>query len=194
MNYITFDIETYTPEDKLSITNGRIDTKLMQTSVTGAYISWLDKYIVFWEEDITDFIALLKEADLIVGFNHVWFDLPVLQKYADYNLLSTLHCYDILTEVEKKVGYKLKLDNLAKNNLAHSKTDSYANFKDYHLQNKWSELANYCMHDVLITEQIFQLILKKTPLKYNDMLSIKEAVLDLPTLKRDIVASHEELF
>jgi DNA polymerase elongation subunit (family B) len=117
MNYITFDIETYSPEsensDNSSNLSYKIDTKTLRTSVIGAYISWIDKYLVFFEKEIPDFLAALHDADLVVGFNHLWFDLPVLQKYAGWDL-SSLHSYDILLEVEKKVGYKIKLDDMAK--------------------------------------------------------------------------------
>ncbi len=83
MNYITFDIETYSPSN-----SGRIDTNEFRVTVIGAYYSWLDKYIAFLEKDVKDFLESLKQADLVVGFNHIWFDLPVLQKYANYNLLE----------------------------------------------------------------------------------------------------------
>lgn len=196
MNYITFDIETYTPQDENNpkgVFSSKIDPKAMRTSVVGAYFSWLDKYLVFFEDQVPEFVRYLKYADVIVGFNHIWFDVPALQKYADYPL-SSLHCYDILVEFEKKVGYKVKLDDLAKNNLKTSKTDSFANFRTYHLEGKWFELADYCMHDVLITEMLFRMVRAGKPLKYSDMLTTKEVILDMPTAVQNKPIAKEELF
>ncbi len=184
MKYITFDIETYIPNQVLSSsTNGRLDTKSMNASVTGAYISWWDKYIIFWEEDTEDFIKLLREAEYVVGYNHIGFDLPVLQKYANYDL-QKLNNYDLLAEFQKKAGHRVKLDNLAKTNLGASKTDNFEQFKMYHIEGKWFELADYCMHDVKLTEELHRMVLRQEPIKYSEMLGMKEVIIDKPNLTK----------
>jgi DNA polymerase elongation subunit (family B) len=177
MNYITFDIETYSPSDL-----DRIDTKEFRCSVCGAYISWLNdgqgQYIAFLEDNIKEFLELLKHADLIIGYNHIWFDLPVLQKYADFDLLK-LPCYDIMLKVEQKIGSKLRLNDLCKANFdGDLKTDSYSVYRHYHRDGKWLELIDYCMNDVRLTEQLFQQILKTKKLAYYDLHIQKEILLD----------------
>jgi DNA polymerase elongation subunit (family B) len=173
MNYITFDIETYNPDENMKTAGrGKIDISKLKISTIGAYYSWLDEYVIFWEEDVVDFIETLKYADFIVGYNHVSFDLPVLQKYTNFDL-KTLQNYDIMLEVEKQIGFKLRLNDLASSNLKFVKTDSFANFRTYHLEDKWHELSYYCIHDVKITQNLFEKILKGQELKYSDMLSTK---------------------
>lgn len=174
MNFITFDIETYSPGNL-----DRIDTKEFRASVVGCYVSWMDEYLAFIEDTVTDFIELMKSADLIIGYNHLWFDLPVLQKYADYNLLD-LPSYDIMIEAEKKIGYKLKLDDLCKANLGSAKTDSYEVYKHYYAEKKWAPLIDYCMHDVKLTNQLFLKIVNEGKLLYNDLLDTKEITFDAP--------------
>jgi DEAD/DEAH box helicase domain-containing protein len=174
MNYITFDIETYSPS-KLN----KIDVNELRVSVTGAYISWIDEYIAFMEDETKDFINLMKQAELIIGYNHLWFDLPVLQKYSDYDL-KKLPSYDIMIEVEKKIGFKLKLDNLCKTNLGTNKTDSYEQYKHYHWEKKFAPLIDYCMNDVLLTEKIFRQIVETQKLKYTDLLDTKALYLEKP--------------
>ena len=195
MNYITFDIETYNPEEDASgiQVRGRLDTSKMRASVIGAYISWMDEYIVFFEDEVDEFMSLLKQADLVVGYNHLWFDLPVLQKYVSWDI-KDLHSYDIMLELEKLMNYKPKLDDIAKNNLGIKKTDSYATYRTYHLEGKWFELSDYCMNDVLITEKIFQKILKKQPLKYKDMLNEREVTPALPVLREEKPEEVDQLF
>jgi|688.fasta_scaffold74376_4 hypothetical protein len=180
MNYITFDIETYSPSYLK-----HIDTSEFRTSVVGAYISWIDKYLAFFESEIEDFLKLLLEADLIVGFNHLWFDFPVLQKYCSYNL-SELPSYDLLLEFEKQAGFKIKLNDLCKANLTDDiKTDSYQQFKNYHKENKWFELADYCLNDVRLTENLFRLIRSGKTLKYFDLHQQKEVLLAKPVASKN---------
>ncbi len=174
MNFVTFDIETYHP-DRLD----EMDTSKFRVSVVGAYFSWLDEYIAFLEDDVSEFLRLLKEADLVVGYNHIWFDLPVLQKYANFDL-QTLPNYDILLEIEKRIGYKVKLNDICKANLGESKTDSFEQFKNYYWDKNWLPLIDYCMHDVRLTNQIFEQIRQTGKLKYPDMHEIKEIEMGKP--------------
>jgi DEAD/DEAH box helicase domain-containing protein len=174
MNFVVFDIETYSPGNLQ-----KIDTKEFRVSVTGAYISWIDEYIAFMEDDTKDFLEVLKQADLVVGYNHLWFDLPVLQKYSDFNLLD-LPSYDIMIEAEKKIGFKLKLDDLCKANLNSKKTDSYEVYKHYHAEKKWAPLIDYCMNDVKLTTELFLKIINEGKLIYNDLLDVKEITFDKP--------------
>jgi len=176
MNYVTFDIETYSPSG-----SDKINTSELQASVVGAYFSWLDSYIAFMEDEIVDFLNILKEVDLVIGFNQIWFDLPILQKYSNYPLLN-LNNYDILLEFEKKVGYKAKLNDLCKANFTNDlKTDTYENFKNYHMEEQWGKLIDYCLNDVRLTQQLFAKILAKTPINYMDLHIKYEALLSDPT-------------
>jgi DEAD/DEAH box helicase domain-containing protein len=185
MNYITFDIETYSPGDLQ-----KIDTSEFRASVTGAYISWTDQYVAFMEDDTKTFIELLKQCDLVVGYNHRWFDLPVLNKYADFDLLS-LPCYDIMLEFEKIAGFKIKLDSLVSATIGQHKTDSYEVYKHYHKEKKWAPLIDYCMNDVRLTEQLFRRALKGEPIMYMDLLEKKEVILAKPTSGKKVEIQEE---
>jgi DNA polymerase elongation subunit (family B) len=193
MNYITFDIETYSPSDL-----NRIDTKEFRASVIGAFISWLNNgqgaYIAFLEKDVKDFLALLQQADLIIGYNQMWFDLPVLQKYANIDLLK-LPNYDILLKIEEKIGYKLKLNDVCKANFEDDlKTDSYSVYRHYHKQGKWLELIDYCMNDVRLTQQLFAKILNQKQINYYDLHILKTINLDEVEFGRvEITESAESL-
>jgi len=99
-----------------------------------------------------------------------------------------------MLEIEKKIGFKPKLDDICKANLGTQKTDSYETYKHYYAEKKWGELIDYCMNDVLLTHQIFQKILAGEKILYNDLLDTKEAILDQPTpgkveIKEDVTQS-----
>lgn len=180
MNYITYDIETYTPEE---FDQNKIDTKVMRVSCIGAYISWTDQYVAFLEEGTEEFLKLLKAADLVVGFNHIWFDNQVLQKYASYDLNKDLNNYDLMVEAEKKLGFKLKLDKMAEDNLGTHKTDSFEVYRHYHRDGKMAELIDYCMNDVLITERLWQRIQNHWSLVFNDFGNQREILFNEPSFK-----------
>jgi DNA polymerase elongation subunit (family B) len=190
MNWITFDIETYSPSGA-----DKIDVKELRPSVIGAYISWTNEYVAFLEKDAKYFTELLKEADLVIGWNHLWFDLPVMQKFASYDLL-TLPCYDIMMEMAAVVGNKLKLDNVAKANLGEHKTDSYEVFKHYHTNQEWGKLIDYCMNDVRLTNDIFLKAKNSQPIAYFDLHNKREAILRLPEkgAKVDTSGEMESIF
>ena len=179
MNYIVFDIETYSPSNL-----DRIDTKEFKATVIGAFVSWMNggqgEYLAFFEKDVKIFLDLLWHCDLVIGYNHLWFDLPVLQKYSEKNLMS-LPSYDIMIEVEKKIGFKLKLDDLCRANFDEDmKTDSFNVYRHYHRDGKWVNLVDYCMNDVRLTNQLFQKILNKRDINYYDLHILKQIVLDAP--------------
>jgi DEAD/DEAH box helicase domain-containing protein len=164
MNYINFDLETYSPSNL-----NHIDTGEFRISVAGCYVSWIDQYIAFMETEINDFVNLLSMADLVIGYNILGFDLPVLQKYCTYNALE-LPVYDLLAEIEKILGFRLKLDDLCKATFDNdTKTDTYAVYKNYHKEGKWFELIDYCMNDVRLTEQLFRRVLDTQNLHYYDL-------------------------
>jgi len=175
MNYINFDIETYSPSK-----SDKFDVEEFRCSVCGAYFSWIDEYVAFYEENMPDFIELLSKADLIVGYNQIGFDLPVLQKYADFNLLS-LPNYDILQEIYNQTGTRIKLNDVCKANFGDDiKTDNFEVFKHYYWDEKWYELTDYCMNDVRLTQRIFQKIIQQTPVYYYDLHQKVEVSLKKP--------------
>jgi hypothetical protein len=182
MNYIVFDIETYHP-DRLDT----FDVKAFRVSVTGAYISWdgeEGEYVAFLENDTTEIIKYMSMADMVVGYNHIWFDHAVLRKYSDFDLSTGLSNYDIMLELEKKLGFKPKLDDVCKATFASdTKTDHYETYKNYYWDSKWYELIDYCMNDVRLTNELYKKILKGEPLKVATLTGVQECVLDMPRIK-----------
>jgi DNA polymerase elongation subunit (family B) len=188
MNWITFDIETYSPTK-----SDKINTSELRVSVIGAYISWTNEYVAFMEADTKTFIELMKKADLIIGWNHGWFDLPVLQKYSDFDL-SKLPIYDIMLEMEKVVGNKLKLDNVAKANLGESKTDSYEVFKHYHWNKEWYKLIDYCMNDVRLTNLLFVKAQNNEDIAYYDLHTLRTVRVAIPQIGEKVEEVYMESF
>ncbi len=181
MNYITFDIETYIPEGVPDRIGSKLNVEAMRVAVIGVYYSWIEggSYIAFLEENVSDFLASLQVADCVIGYNHIWFDNTVLQKYADFDL-KTLPNWDLMQEAEKSLGFKPKLDDLCKSNLGTQKTDSFETYRNYYRDGKMFELTDYCMHDVLLTERLHQLVQKNGHLLYSDAFKTRQIMITPP--------------
>jgi DNA polymerase elongation subunit (family B) len=186
MNYVTFDIETYSPSK-----SEKINTEEFRCSVCGAYFSWIDEYVVFFEDQIGDFINLLKKVDLVIGYNHVGFDLLVLQKYAKYNLLD-LPNYDIMQAVYEQIGTRLKLNDLCRANFKGDlKTDTYDQYKNYYWDKEWFKLTDYCMNDVRLTENLFRKIQSDKKLNYYNLHILSEVNLSEPKSHKKLIVEDE---
>jgi len=186
MNYITYDIETYFPEGVADRVGGKLNVDAMKVAVIGAFVSWVDGgiYVAFLEENVGEFLELMKSADCVIGYNHIWFDNAVLAKYADFDL-NKLPNWDLMLEVEKNLGFKAKLDDLCKSNLGTQKTESFETYRHYHRDGKMYELTDYCMHDVLLTEKLHQLVLKNGFLLYSDAFKSRQIAVSPPVLSGD---------
>ena len=75
------------------------------------------------------------------------------------------------------------------------KTDSYSVYRHYHRDGKWYELMDYCLNDVRLTQQLFQLIFSEKRLNYYDLHILKQVELDQPQAgKIEFVEAAESFF
>ena len=77
-NIVYFDLET---QRSFSAVGGSKNKAKMGISVGVAYSTLTEKYHIFDESNIDDLGNMLLAADLVVGYNHIDFDYPVLQGY-----------------------------------------------------------------------------------------------------------------
>ena len=109
-NIVYFDLET---QRSFSDVGGATQKHKMGVSVAVTYSSVDGQYRIYQENELQELITELTRADLVVGFNHLSFDYAVLQSYAVFDLLEQTVNLDMLVEVEKKLGHRLKLDSIA---------------------------------------------------------------------------------
>ena len=118
MKKIIFDIETRTPlyvPETPEITD-------MQISVLSLYSSETEKYHSFTEENFSEMEDFFKNTDMLVTFNGVHFDIPVLQKYMPHTNLSEIYHVDVMLKVQESIGKRIGLDSIASNTLGTSKS------------------------------------------------------------------------
>lgn len=121
----------------------------------------------FREEEFPEMFKIFEAAERIVGFNSIDFDMPALQPYYVGDLRQ-LPNFDLLQEVEKQVGYRVKLDALAKETLGVQKGGSGLDAITYYREGNWDKLVKYCLEDVVITRDLYKHGLREGKLQYKN--------------------------
>lgn len=169
-NKIILDLET---QKSFEDVGGFGKNHLLKVSVCGIYSYPLNKYFCFAEDQLYKLGEMLQGSDQIIGFNIKNFDFQVLQPYLNFKL-SALPYLDILEEVEKLIGHRVKLDNLAQMTLGVGKSgDGLQALKLWKL-GQLEELKKYCLDDVKITKDLYDYVLKYEKLLYKDYLENRE--------------------
>lgn len=157
MEKIVFDIET---KNSFADVGGQEHLKKLEVSVVGAYSYAEDHYYCFNEHELKKFGELAQHADMLIGFYSKKFDVPVLEKYFPFNIGAIAH-YDILEEIEKVLGRRIGLGVLAEANLGIGKTAHGMEAIDFYRRGEIERLKEYCLQDVKITKEIFDLIARQ---------------------------------
>lgn len=150
---VFFDLETRKSAEQVG---GWNNVHLMELAVGVVYDSKEKKYIRYWEDDVNKLVEKLLSADLVVGFNHVWFDYGVLKGYTDIDLARQTKSFDILNDLRKRLGFRLSLNHLAEETLGKKKTADGLLSLQWWADGKHEQVADYCEMDVAITKELFE--------------------------------------
>lgn len=151
---IVIDIET---KNTFWDVGGKENLKALEASFAGIYSYEKGGFLSFREDQLQDLGPILQNAGLVIGFSINRFDLPVLDKYFKFNLLS-LPTIDILEEIENAYGRRVGLDVLAKTNLGVGKTNHGLDAIRFYNAGDWESLEKYCLQDVSLTRDLYELI------------------------------------
>jgi DEAD/DEAH box helicase domain-containing protein len=139
---------------------GRDNFTGLEISLVGLYSYNQNQYFAFEENELGRAGEFLKNSDLIVGFAISRFDLPVMAKHYDFDLF-TIPRIDILDEIEELTGKRIGLDLLAQTNLGTGKTGHGLEAANLYKEGKIDELKKYCINDVKITKELYDLAKKQ---------------------------------
>ncbi|MFC1711074.1 ribonuclease H-like domain-containing protein, partial [Patescibacteria group bacterium] len=142
---VVLDVETKKSFSELE----KMDPKKLEVSLVGILVKEKEKenYHSFLENELEKLWPLLEKANLIVGFNIIGFDYPVLSPYYSGDLFQ-LPTLDILDEFKKQAGYRISLDKIAKSTLGIQKIGDGLKAIDLFKKGKIEELKKYCLKDV----------------------------------------------
>ena len=163
MRKVVLDIETKNSFQDI----GRRDPAALDLSLVGIYESATDSYQSFLESELSRLWPILERADLLIGFNIVHFDIPILDKYYQGDLRS-LRTLDLLREVEGVLGRRIGLDALAHSTLATSKSAHGMDAIRWWRAGEIEKIRRYCLDDVRITKDLYEYALAHGALAYED--------------------------
>ena len=165
---IVIDIET---KNTFNDVGGHQFVEKLDASLVCIYSYNKNEYFSFRENEWSALAPYLQNAGLIIGFSINRFDLPVLKKYFNFNLMA-LPRLDLLEEVEMNYGQRVGLDILAKANLGIGKTHHGLEAIEFYKNGDWKSLIDYCLHDVRITKDLYEYVKNKghilIPKRYTD--------------------------
>src|ERR1700733_13204747 len=170
---IYFDLETQRTANDAGGWHNKQDMKM---SVGVTYSTALSQYRIYSESRVNELIDQLLKADLVVGFNIVSFDYEVLMGYTILDLPHQLRSLDLLLEIEKAAGNKLKLGNVAQATLGLGKTADGVDAIKWWREKRLMEIAEYCCFDVKVTKLVHEHGLEHRELFYTDKFSRKQRV------------------
>jgi DEAD/DEAH box helicase domain-containing protein len=135
---------------------GRDNFRALDISVVGLYSYNRNEFLTFESRELDRVGDLLKDTGLLIGFAITRFDLPVMAKHFDFDIFS-IPKIDLLDEIELSSGKRIGLDLLARENLGYGKSGSGLEAPVLFEQGKIQELKEYCLNDVRVTKEIYEL-------------------------------------
>ncbi len=164
MRKITFDVETRNIFQDV----GSTESTALDISVVCIHDSLTNEYSSYLQEDFPKLWPIIEQADMLITFNGDHFDIPLLNKYYSGDL-TKIKSLDILVEVKKSLGRRIKLDTLAEATLGIKKSGHGLEAVTWWKEGQIDKIIKYCIDDVKITKDIYDYAIKNGKLKYKDL-------------------------
>lgn len=159
------DIDARRPED-------------LGISIVSAYRREVDKDLneisgemkSFWEKDFEQMWSWFEEADRIIGYNSLGFDVPAVNGVYSGDFTKLKH-FDVMKIIKDVFGHRIKLDSVAKECLGQGKIASGGDAVAWWAKGDPESLANlkkYCEMDVEVTKGVYDFGMKNKKLKFKD--------------------------
>ncbi len=191
MRYVIFDLET----QNLFQDVGSNDPTDLDISVGTFYDSETEIYTTVSIDELQLVWPILERADALVGYNSNHFDIPLLNKYYPGDL-THIKSIDLLEEIRKSIGRRLRLDSVAEATIGAKKSANGLQAVRWWREGKIDEIKKYCEQDVRVTKKVFDYALKNGHVKFKDGHRKREIPLDTSTwlIKEEAAMTHSLLF
>lgn len=191
MRYVVFDLET----QNLFQDVGSNDPTDLDISVGTFYDSETEIYTTVSIDELQLAWPILERADALVGYNSNHFDIPLLNKYYPGDL-THIKSIDLLEEIRKSIGRRLRLDSVAEATIGAKKSANGLQAVRWWREGKIDEIKKYCEQDVKVTKKVFDYALKNGHVKFKDGHRKREIPLDTSTwlIKEEAALTHSLLF
>jgi DEAD/DEAH box helicase domain-containing protein len=167
---IVLDIETQN-----TFADVENDYTKFKISVVGVYFYETDRFEVFEEHELSKLWPRLERCDRVIGYNSKGFDMPIMNNYYAGDLLK-LPQLDILEEIQKALGFRLKLDDVAAASVGHRKSGHGLQAIEWWKQGEVEKIKKYCLDDVRVTKEVYEYGLKYKALAFEDRHGERKAI------------------
>lgn len=168
---IVLDIETQNTFQEV----GSYDHTKLLISVVGVYFYETDEYRCYEVDELKELWPRLEHAERIIGYNSISFDMPVMNNYYAGDLLK-LPQLDILAEIHKTLGFRLKLDDVAAASVGKRKSGHGLQAVEWWRNGEKEKVKAYCLDDVRVTKDVYEYGLKYKALAYEDRLGQRKGI------------------
>ena len=195
-----FDLETKYSADEVG---GWGNIEDMGMSVGVIWDNSDKQFHVYIEHQIQEMVDHFYRATQIVGFNHIGFDYRVVAgvHHSDvhkrsqlYTKLAGLNNFDMLFELKKLLGHRLKLESIARPTLGKGKSADGMQALKWFKEGKLDKIIEYCKVDVEVTRDVHRFALEHGKLLYDSKLGIKTVNVDWKLGKEKKAPQQMSLF
>ena len=168
---VVLDIETRNTFQDV----GAYNPSLLEVSLVGVYFYETDTFEAFLKEDLPKLWPRLERAERIIGYNLIGFDYPCLQTCYTGNIMN-FPTIDLLIEIEKQLGHRIKLDDVAQATLGVGKSGHGLMAVEYWRKGEIEKLKEYCLQDVRVTRDVYDHVLQHEDFSYFDRSGQKQTL------------------
>jgi DEAD/DEAH box helicase domain-containing protein len=161
---IVLDLETQYTADEVG---GWSHIRNMRLAVAVTYNPNRDAFRTYLEEDAGLLVRVLREANLVVGYNLLRFDYEVLRRYTNDPLLD-LPTVDMLDDIHRALGWRLKLDDVAAATVGERKSADGLQAVRWFRQGQLQKVIDYCQRDVEVTWKVYRFGQENGYVQYRD--------------------------
>lgn len=174
---IFFDLETQKWSDEVE--GGWDNIRDFGLSVAVTYWNDSNNFQRWLENDATQLVREMEQADKIVGFNIIRFDYEVLSAYVPnvHELLDD-KSFDILVDLKTRLGFRPSLENICSATLGKGKSGSGRDALEWFRQGQIEKVVTYCQKDVELTREIYRYGQTHGLIHYLDMGQPDEVAVD----------------
>ena len=168
---IVLDIETRNTFQDV----GAYNPSLLEVSLVGVYFYETDTFESFLKEDLPKLWPRLERADRIIGYNLIGFDYPCLQTLYTGNIMK-LPTVDLLVEIDRVLGFRIKLDDVAQATLGVGKSGHGLMAVEYWRKGEIDKLKEYCLQDVRVTRDVYEHALAHGEVSFMNRQGVKQTI------------------
>lgn len=170
-NEVVLDIETQNTFQEV----GAYDHSLLKISVVSCYFYETDEYVSYEEADLPKLWKRLETSGRIIGYNTKGFDYNVMNVYyaGDFQTFPSL---DLLEVIAKSLGFRVKLDDVARATLGYGKSGHGLQAVEWWKQGEIGKIKEDCEMDVKGTKEVYEFGKKYGIIRYYDRLGVLHEV------------------